>query len=359
MIEIKRFGYYWLDTWVLAITMAATILLAAGLLAGCSGSESDDVNELKPELTNEAEMTEITVKTNLSRMLTKTGPAIVNSNTALQGYDLKIDAYFHGTETAYLSGTKLHYDSSVPAAWKFWVGSAPGSETHYYWPIEGSVYDPASANITVSSLDFVGYCPYDNLTLTPYITPNSYTFATGASFSCDMSSYMTNAAQEGMKEYLIAVLKDQTYADQETHGGVPLQFKHPFALIKFVITAASGTHVQINSISIAGLNTSATCTYNGSTMNWASYSGSAAMTITKTLKNGGATETDYFMVIPKDYGSKFLTVNATWDDWSNVTISDYGTDVDFNWEPGYIYTYNLTLNEYGLIVDSSKFTEQW
>ncbi len=137
-------------------------------------------------------------------------------------------------------------------------------------------------------------------------------------------------------------------------------FKHPFALIKFTITAASGTHVQINSISIADLNTNATCTYNGTAMTWGSYSGSATMTIDQVLKNGGTTVGTPFVVIPKNYGTKYLTVNATWDDWSNpVTISDYGTNVDFNWEPGHIYTYNLTLDKYGLKVDIEKFTEQW
>lgn len=334
-------------------TYIGLILLAAGLLAGCSGSEGES-DEVTPALTSEAKTAEISVKTNLSRMLTKTGPAIVNSNGDLQSNELKIEAYFNNTNTRYLD-SKLVYDTDH---WRFDNGL--DAESHYYWPIEGSVYDPSSTNITVSSLDFVGYCPYGSepgyITTTP-----TYNHSTGISFPCNMSSYMTNTAQEGVKEYLIAVLKDQTYADQVEHSGVPLQFKHPFALLKFVITAASGTHVQINSISIGGLYTHATCTYNGTTMNWGSYDDEtkAAMMITKTLKNGGATETDYFMVIPNNYGSKYLTVNATWDDWSNVTISDYGTDVDFNWEAGRIYTYNLTLDKYGLKVDIDEFTEQW
>jgi hypothetical protein len=43
-----------------------------------------------------------------------------------------------------------------------------------------------------------------------------------------------------------------------------------------------------------------------------------------------------------------------------VTISDYGTDVDFNWEAGRIYTYNLTLDKLGLkVVIDNKYTEQW
>lgn len=325
-------------------------LLAAGLLAGCSGSESDDVNELKPELTNEAEMTEITVKTNLSRMLTR-----ANTIDDLQDYDLKIDAYYHDTETKFLDGKTLHYDSSEPAAWKFW-NTSTSSQEHYYWPIEGSVY--TAGPITVSSLDFVGFCPYEK---PAYIGTPTYAPATGASFTCDMSDYMTLDDQEDMQEFIVSVLPNQTLATQTAAGGaLPMVFKHPLALIKFTITAASGTHVQINSIKLTGLKTGGTCTYNGTTMTWSDLTGSADMTLTQTLKNGGTTEGTPFMVIPNNYGSKFLTVNATWDDWSDVTISDYGTDVDFNWAAGHIYTYNLTLDKYGLKVDiSEKYTEQW
>ncbi len=319
-------------------------LLSILLLAACS--DEDGNGKVK------AKIQEIAVKTNVAGMLTRT--TTIDNSTALQGYDIKIDAYFHDTETAYLNGEKLHYTGGDPS-WSFWDGSAA---LHYYWPIAGSVYEPASDNIDDTSLDFIGYCPY---TAPSYITPVEYDASNGASFTCDLSSYMTLASQASLQEYLIAVLKSQTYTTQTAAGGaLPLQFKHPFALVKFVITAASGTHVQINSISIADLKTSGTCTYDGATMSWGSYSGSATMTLTQTLKNGGTTEGTSFLVIPKNYGSKYLTVNATWDDWSNVTISDYGTNVTFDWEePGYIYTYNLTLDKYGLKVDAAKYTEQW
>jgi hypothetical protein len=137
-------------------------------------------------------------------------------------------------------------------------------------------------------------------------------------------------------------------------------FKHPLALIKFVITEASGTHVKINSFSIADLKTSGTCTYNGTAMTWNEQSGSAAMTIAQELKRGGTTETTPFVVIPNNPvpTATTLTVNATWDDWSNVTV-DVTANVDFNWEPGKIYTYNLTLAKYILIVDTQNYTEQW
>ena len=318
------------------------LLLAAGLLAGCS----HDDPEVRPA------QDEIAVHTGVTSMQKRIIP--INNDAALQTKALKIEAYFHGTTTAYIPATKMVYDEG---AWKFWSNGEPGEQVHYYWPLDGAVYNPTSDNITYSSLDFVGYCPFD---APAYITPGAYSAVSGVSFSCDMSGYMTLASQAAMPEYLIAVLPEQTKATQTAAGGaLPLSFKHPLALVKFVITAASGTHVQINSISIADLHTGGTCSYNGTAMTWGTYTGSGTMEIAQTLKTGETTETGEVAVIPADYGEKYLTVNATWDDWSNVTISDYGANVTFNWEPGHSYTYNLTLDKNGLKVDAAKFTEQW
>lgn len=325
-------------------------MLAALLLAGCSADDSTAT----PDATQGGEIC-LAIK---SEQLLKgdTRATTIDSNTELQEEDISIDAYFNDTETKYLDGVKLKYSS----AWKFWNGD-PGSETHYYWPIEGSEY--TTGPIPVSSLDFVGFCPY---TTPAYITTPTYNHSTGASFSVTMPTekiesvdYMTNAAQTSMEEYLIAVLNNQTYATQTAAGGaIPLVFKHPFALIKFVIAEGSGTNVQVNSISIDDLYTTATCTYDGSTMTWEDHDDEVDMTITQTLKVGETEETTPLIVIPNDYGAKTLTVNGTWDDWSNVT-HDISTNVDINWEPGYIYTYNLTVTKYALKVDVAKYTEQW
>lgn len=323
------------------------VLLAAMLLAACSSSDSDD----SPAATSQ---NEIHLTTNVTSMPSGTRATTIDNITALRSYNLKIDAYYHGTDTKFLDGKTLHYDSSEPAGWKFW-NTGSSSQEHYYWPFDGSTV--AGSSTVASTLDFVGFCPYSP---TPgYITRSDYTHGSGASFTCDMSSYMTLASQSSMQEFLVSVLNEQTLAKQTTAGGaLPMVFKHPLALIKFVITEASGTHVKINSVSIADLKTSGKCTYNGTEMTWSGQSGSADISIAQELKRGGTTETTPFVVIPKVYGSKTLTVNATWDDWSNVTM-DVTANVDFNWEPGKIYTYNLTLAKYILIVDTQKFTEQW
>lgn len=343
----------------LNIRKSIALLVLAATFAACSGDSTDTTRTTNPN--DGVSKAEINIDVTNDSRQTKAGRRTnaINSDTELESQDIRINAYFHNTTTAYLRNVKLHYATGT---WGFVDGS--DNALHYYWPIEGSVYDPSTANITVSSLDFVGYCPYDE---PAYIGAPTYDYSTGASFTCDMSEYMTLARQDGdedptipeMQEYLIAVLNAQTYTTQTAAGGaLPLEFKHPLAIIKFTITAASGTHVQINSISIANLYTRGTCTYNGTTMNWGSYSGNDNMMIAQVLKNGGTTESSSYMTIPNNYGNKTLTVNATWDDWSAVT-KDISTTVDINWQPGYIYTYNLTLEKYVLKVDTSKYTEQW
>lgn len=313
-------------------------MLAAMLLAGCSKDDGNSAQQAG------GEAQEICVQTNLTKMQTR-------ATTYDDAAGLQAEAHF--TCTAYNAGTLTEYIPTTTVDWNSTQWQFNNGASHYYWPL------PASNGGAWPSLDFFGYMPSAaNLsTEAPYIGSINYTAEHNVTFTCS-GLPMTNAEQgSSLKEFMFGMALDQNYGNAS--AGVPLTFQHPFALIKFTITAASGTHVQINSISIAGLYTNATCTYNGTAMTWGSYSGSATMTIAQTLKNGGTTETSQFLVIPKNYGSKYLTVNATWDDWSDVTISDYGTNVDFNWEPGCKYTYNLTLDKTGLIVNTSEFTEQW
>ena len=313
------------------------LLLAAGLLAGCRFADDPERRY------------EIAVSTGVTGLQNRV--ASVNNASDLQSCDLKIDAYFNGTNVEYLDDAMLVYDVD---RWRFDDGS--DNELHYYWPIEGSVYDPADNNITYTSLDFVGFCPFEKPT---YIGDPTYDAEDGVSFSCDLSSYMTLANQSSMPEFLVGIANEQTIATQTANDGVPLQFKHPFALVKFVINAASGTHVRIDSIGIDDLSTTGTCTYNGTTISWDDLDDQADMSLVGVnLTVGGTTETDTIIVIPGIYNTH-LTVKSTWTEWSNVTISDYGTDISFDWEPGHSYIYNLTVDKYGLKVDVQKYTEQW
>ena len=316
------------------------LLLAAGLLAGCV-REDPPTPETQEEIRLDASIWQMMQGAPSLRVSTYDNQAALQTEAHFTAA-----VYQANTATAYISPVQVDWNGEPTNKWLF-------SDGKHYWPASGN-------------LDFFAYMPKED-DMPSYISSINYAVsgepaAPAPNFVCaDLP--MTVADQEDLKEFIWALTPGQNKAAQGATG-VTMNFKHPFALIKFVIASGSGTNVKINSISIAGLHTGGICTFNaaGTASIWSSHSGSATMTITpeEPLKYGtSSTETVPFMVIPKNYRSKYLTVNATWDEWSNVTISDYGTNVDFNWEPGRIYTYNLTLDKYGLKVDVTKFTEQW
>ena len=320
----------------------AAAALTAVLLTGCSGDSASDIS---PDPTPSTGKSEIKVNADIWRMMEGTRVTTYDNQAALQtdGH-FTCAVYQANTTTPYINATRVDWNGST--AWEFTDGK-------HYWPATGN-------------LDFFAYMPKAG-SLPSYITTGP-TYAVNGTpapapyFVCT-NLPMTNAGQEGLQEFIWALTPGQNKASQGA-SGVTMTFKHPFALIKFVIAEGSGTHVQVNSISITELNTGGTCTFNaaGTASTWSSHSGSATMTITPAtpLKYGtSSTQTTLLMVIPNNYnGSKTLTVNGTWDDWSNVT-KDISTDISIDWQPGYIYTYTLTVTKYALTVDIQKYTEQW
>ena len=370
-------------TTVALLTAVTLVFSASTLLVSCSGGDTpqkvvDPIptptptptpdpnqpnnpnNPTNPDQPSQPDQPTVpTLPENVEIVLNATSSAInkgstrattIDSNTDLQKQDLRIYAYFHDTETSYLSSV-LSYKAS---AWKFWETS---SEQHYYWPIEGSVYQGVTP-ITVSSLDFVGYCPITN---PGYISADpTYNHSTGISFSANMESYMTSTAQSDVTEFMCALLPDQTVATQTAHdGALPLQFKHSFARILFDLSSTTTANVKVNSISIAELKTSGSCAFNGSISTWSDQSGSATMNLTEELQRGIKVATAPFLVIPNNYGSKNLSVNVTWTEWDAEKTQTYTAPLTINWEAGSSYTYTLTITKYELLVNVSKFTEQW
>ena len=83
------------------------------------------------------------------------------------------------------------------------------------------------------------------------------------------------------------------------------------------------------------------------------------MNLTEELQRGIKVATAPFLVIPNSYGSKTLSVNVTWTEWDAEKTPTYTAPLTINWEAGSSYTYTLTITKYELLVNVSKFTEQW
>ena len=300
------------------------VLLAAMLLAACSSSDSDD----SPIATSQ---NEIHLTTNVTSMPSGTRTTTYDDAGLKSEGSFTCVAYEANTTTPYISPTTTVDWNSKNSRWEF-----NGGASHYYWPIPSSNVD------TWRSLDFFAYVP---ATKPSYITtgPN-YSADHHVTFSCDMRNTAT-------KEFMFGMALGQN-GGNVPETGVPLQFLHPFARVRFKLSDASGTSVKINSITLGGnYNKTADYSYDGSTSTWSNLGNESDFGICQL-------NTDY-LVIPSNYGSRTLTVNATWDEWSAVT-RDISTTVDFDWgSPGYSYTYVLTLKKYVLIVDTEKYTEQW
>lgn len=315
------------------------LLSAILLLAGCSGSDSEEQEkdgDSQPEIRLNAEVW---------NMMEGTRATTYDDLAALQAGTFKCYAFVDGETTQYISGSTVSYSASE---WTFDDGK-------HYWPATGA-------------LNFLAYMPHDLANTCCTIDPTAYVNPGNLDgYSEDCARVVcTNLPVEitkgidTTKELLIAYAAQQDKAGsvpakQSTPGKVALTFKHPFAKVRFVLSAASGTNVKVNSITIPAIKNNGSFTFDGSTTTWTPNGDYANLVIS----GNPATDNDaVYLVIPNDYGSKTLTVNATWDDWSNVT-TNVSASVNFNWTAGYSYTYTLTLSKYALKVDTEKYTEQW
>ena len=304
--------------------MAFTLLAATSLLAGCSGDDSFNGNGNGNENSNA-----IAFNTNVNGFFSKASTYNSNDDLKTEG-SFTCTAYNATTTTPYIdASTVVWNDTENDGAnkWQFANGIKHG------WP-------------GASALDFFAYMP---ATKPDYITSISYSTARQPQFVCTLPT-----DQSSTKEFVCALATDKTKANSST--GVSMEFKHHFARLRFAMSDASGDNVTINSVTISGIKTTGTCTFNGTTSTWVT-SGDDSY-VRATAIDG----TTPYLVIPNTYaaGAITITVNATWTGISNATVNKTATNnKTITWEPGYSYLFTLKLSGDILIVDTEKFTEQW
>ena len=316
-------------------TYIGLLLLTAGLLAGCSGDSASSI-EPEPQDTK----TGIKINADVWRVMEGTRATTYDNQAALQTEgSFTCGVYTENTTTAYVSPTAVDWNGAPTSQWLF-------SDGKHYWPSTGN-------------LDFFAYMP---ATKPDYVSAVTYAVngtPAPAPFLTCANMPITLTPADATKEFIWALTTGQNKAGQGA-SGVTMNFKHPFARIKFKLSTESGTNVKVNSITIPAVYRDGTCTLTGTSSTavsaWSSLSDNAGDLV---ITGDPATNNDmFYLVIPNNYGSKTLTVNATWNDWSNVT-KNVTASVAFNWEPGYSYTYTLTLSKYALVVSTEKYTEQW
>ena len=325
-------------------------MLAAMLLAACSKDDGDS-SQPAPQ-----EDLEIRFNADVWQVLEGSRATTYDDQTAIQeeAKGFKTYAYVDGSTTQYISGSDVTYDTDH---WQFEDGK-------HYWPLSGALnffcYMPSDLENTYCTIDPTAYADPGNLDGYSEDTPR---------FTCTDLPVAITCGSDDTNELIMAYAAQHDRAGtnstlQPTAGEVALSFKHPFARVCFKLSAESGTHVKVNSITIPAIYRDGLCTFNGAaspqTFSWSSLADNdEGLVISAPSAGAQATDDDAcYLVIPNNYGTKTFTVNATWDDWSNVS-KDVSADVTVNWQAGYSYTYTLTLSKYVLIVDVEKYTEQW
>ena len=319
-------------------------MLATMLLAAC-GSGSDGIEDT-PKTTSSEAPKEIQVTSNVYRRLEATRTTTYDNVASLQ-----TEAHF--TCTAYDTGTLTAY---IPTTTSDWITDTSrwgfnNGEDHYYWPTSGD-------------LDFFGYMP---ATPPSYITAGpTYTAEHNVTFTCS-SLPMTNAGQgSSLKEFMFGMALAQNKDNAGT--GVPLTFQHPFARIKLQL-AASHPNITINSITFRSIKNNGSFTYNhsASTSTWSPSGDATNFVLTLTgdaavFDNNPTTAKqigDYYIMIPQNWSGE-IVVNADCLFWGEKkNYPDLTTTVPTTWQPGYSYTYTFNISPDDLIVNVSKFTEQW
>ncbi len=318
--------------------ISCVLLVLTCLLTACSGGGGNS-EELDPPAPNPtpnptSENQEIKLNANVWNMMEGMRATFYDAGTITSG-SFTASAYVENTTTAYISPVTVNW---VTDKWEF-------SDGKHYWP-------------ATEKLDFFAYMPKEE-SKPSYITSVTYavngTPAPAPYFTCTNLPIAFTTA-DATQEFIWALTTGQNKTEQGATG-VTMTFKHPFARIKFKLSAASGEHVKVNSITISNVYRDGVCTIDNTGASiWSALSNNTGNLV---ISGDPATDDDAaYLVIPNNYGSQTLTVNATWDDWSVVT-KDVTASVTFNWVAGSSYTYTLTLSKYALKVDTNQFTEQW
>jgi len=329
------------------------LLALTCLLTACSGGSSSE--ELDPPAPNPTpnptpENQEIKLNANVWNMMEGMRATTYDNVGNLQTAGFKTYVYVDGGTTKYIDGSTVSYADSK---WSFDDGK-------HYWPASGSLnffaHSPKELTNTCCTFDSTPYADPENLDGYSEDCPRIVCSALPVAF--------TNNT-DNTKELIYAYTRAQNKADQGATG-VTMTFKHPFARIYFKL-AASHPNITINSITFKKLKNNGSCTFNGTTTSWtltdddptnlvASYTGDSGRKTTSDVAQliGGP-----FLIIPQDWEGE-IVVNASWTEWGEEkNTQTLSATVPTDWDPGYSYTYTFTITKFDLIVNISKFTEQW
>lgn len=312
----------------ISLLLAVVVLLSPSFLLSSCSSGDDGMNEPTPQ-----DKQEIRFNPGVWNFMEGTRASTFDSQS-----DLQTEAHFYcavynaGTLTSYITPGQVSYANTQ---WTFDSGK-------HYWPAS-------------DDLDFYAYAPFGGV---GYITSGpSYSVVSSTpqmDFTCSLP--MTHAGQDNtLKEFVYDIQTGRNKSNSSL--GVALSFKHPFARIILKLSSTQA-NICINKITLKGMKSGGTYSSVGPT--WSSLTPAGTVDFEAALnKDCEANEVlGTYLMIPQNWAGA-IEVEATWTDWGDQLKHYVTASVPTDWEPGKSYTYTFTITETDLIVDSTKYTEQW
>lgn len=302
-------------------------MVAAGMLCGCSKegevpAGDDGVIALAPAV---------------DRAAAPTKASLQRSSTDLRSDLFHTYVYNAGTQTLYFESDVKYSTEDIDASKHQWLFySTDGGYKNYYWPL-------------ATSLDFFAYAPSSP----EYVTVDNSTNPPTFTATLPLTNTGENKHQENIKEFMYAY----TSGRQQSSGAVPLEFQHPFAAVRFVVSQ-SHRDLTVNSISINGIYYKGTSGTDGI---WTDLSeGDLELTIDKIIPgdvNFGGELCGPYLVLPQinsgaDSNKKEVVIQFHWDgepdsNWvpvdTGAKIYKLSGSITNDWEASKVYTYTLDL----------------
>ena len=273
------------------------------------------------------------------------------SNTAVGGGNMTLQAYWQGTNNVYLSPIRVYYFVDDPDnPWRFREGD---NLVKKFWPPEDA------------ALDFFAYMPWSGETGyydAGHISGITYTNADGPTFTCNLP--LTNAAQEGMKEFIYAFTGN---VRNSTDGGWGrLNFCHPFALVNIKLDQGH-RNMTINSVTFKDIYNQGTYHHAGASPGWTPEDTEKDLVITigKIIPddiNFGAAIDGPFFVMPQTFGggTQDIEISTTWEGENSGNPYSRTINVSISqWQPGKAYTYTLNLGDIQEEIMFTVYVEEW
>lgn len=298
--------------------------LTIGLMCSCSkGSipETDkNIIALAPVLDNEE---------------TLTRASLYGNENDLRADLIHTHAYSSGTTNHILDSDAKYSSEDLDATkhqWRFYEQSgSTGSYKSYLWPLGGE-------------LDFFAYAPASQKYVSIDYNTNPPTFTA----TVPLSNKNGTENQENMTEFMYAYTPDRSKAQ----GPVPLEFKHPFAAIRFMVSQ-SQRDLTVNKITIEDIESKATYDISNEEWDYADSKQDLVLTVEKTIPedvNFGGELCGTYLVLPQDNVStgKRISIECHWEGYDPAVSSPNDTKtltgtITNNWEASQIYTYTLDL----------------